>query len=231
MRKAFLILLILIAVIGSVMTACAPPAPPAIQALPTPAEAPLLPEKFQAEALEALETLKKLITEENYKQMGFESLDEVAFATLGEPIQDFMVRLDHLKKYQKGSDPNKMLSATNLLVYPVLVRGQVRSSIKGVVEEGTWKSVSFGEPNYIKMVMSQLKKQSEEQKLPSSSFFIVRVPAFNLVFLGHRAEKELMLTPIMDIPEFRFKAGVSMSADTIFATLAPAAEKHEGLPG
>ena len=225
MRKAFLILLGLIAVIGSVMTACTPPA---IQAPVALIEAPLSSEKFQAEALESLEIFKELITEENYKQMGFESLDEVALATLGEPIQDFMVRLDHLKEYQKGSDPNKMLSATNLFVYPVLVRGQVRSSIQGVVEKGAWESVSFGSPNYIRMVMSQLERQSKEQK---TSSFIVRVPAFNLVFLGYLAEEKLMLTPIMDIPEFGLKAGVSVLADTIFTTLAPAAKSHAGLPG
>ena len=57
-------------------------------------------DKINKVALEALNTFGKLINKDNYKDMGFSSVDEVSKAKLGEPIQVFMVQLDRLKKYQ-----------------------------------------------------------------------------------------------------------------------------------
>jgi hypothetical protein len=241
MKQALRILLSLVAVIGMVAAGCAqtttvaPASPTKASVKPTepspgPMRTPFVSEELREEASRALETFKKLVTEQNYKQMGFESLNEVALATLGEPIQDFMVRLDHLSKYQEGRDPNEILSPTNLFVFPVLVEEQVRSSIDIVGQEGTWEAVSFGAPNFIGVLTNQLMAQSKAQGLPTHHFFVVRVAAFNLVFLGNRADKELVLTPLVDTPEFKLEAGVPVPADKAFAALAPAAEKHDGLP-
>ena len=72
--------------------------------------------------------------------MGFESPGEVHEAKLGRPFQNFRVRLDQLQKYQQGSDPNKLLSGGNQFVYPILVKGQVRSSITVGEIKGIWKA-------------------------------------------------------------------------------------------
>jgi len=187
-------------------------------------------EKIQKAASESLATFGKLITKENYRQMGFESPGEVHEAKLGRPFQNFMVKLDQLQKYQKGSDPNKLLTGGNQLVYPILVKGQVRSSITIGEVNGDWKAESFGGPSFIKLLTKVQKKVSEIDRLPLSAYFVVRVPALNLYFIGYRIDNKLMLTPLHDDPGFKFKSGISMSADKVFTAILPAAKKHDGLP-
>lgn len=188
-------------------------------------------EEIQRVASEALVTFSKLVTKENYKQMGFESSEEVLMAKLGQPLQDFMVRLDQLKEYQPASDPDKLLSGGNQVVYPLLVTEQVRSSITIGEINGNWKAVSFGSPKFIKLSNTILTKSAEVTGISPSSYFVVRVPALNLVFLGYRIDNKLMLVPLLDAPHFGFKAGVSMEANEVFTTILPAAREHDGLPG
>jgi len=141
-----------------------------------------------------------------------------------------MVRLDQLQKYQQGSDPNKLLTGGNQLVHPILVRGQVRSSITIGEVNGNWRAESFGGPSFIKLLTKVQKKASEIERLPLSANFVVRVPALNLYFIGYRIDNKLMLTPLQDNPGFKFKSGISMSADKIFTVILTAAKKHDGLP-
>jgi len=190
----------------------------------------LIDEEAQKAASGALATFGQLVTEDNYRAMGFDSLGEVGVARLAEPLRVFMVRLDHLQKYEPGSDPNKMLSGGDQVIYPVTVGEQVRSSITVHKVERTWKAFDFGSPTLVKMLAKVRKYSADSTKLAISSYFVVRVPALNLYFIGHRADGVLMLTPLVDHPGYRFKARVTMPADRVFAALLPAAKGHDGLP-
>jgi hypothetical protein len=98
-----------------------------------------------------LTTLAKLVNEQNYRAMGFESVAEVSTAALGEPIRVMMVKLDALRAYQPGSDPNQLLSDVPQAIYPVMVRDQVRSAITvSQVDAGRWTAVGFGNPHLAK---------------------------------------------------------------------------------
>ncbi len=187
--------------------------------------------ELQNKALESLATFNKLVTKQkNYREMGFKSLNELKRMNLGEPLQVFIVRLDHLKKYKKGGDPNKMLSGGNHVIYPVLVNKQVRSSVTLAEVEKNWRAVSFGNPTLVKLLTKIRLDSAETSRLPLSSYFVVQVPALNFYFLGHRIDKKLLLTPLLDDPRFKFKIGVSMSADKVFTAILPAAKGHDGLP-
>ena len=187
--------------------------------------------ELENKASESLATLSKLVTKQkNYREMGFESLNELKRMNIGEPLQVFIVRLDHLKEYKKGGDPNKMLSGGNHVIYPVLVNKQVRSSVTIAEVEKNWRAVSFGNPTVVKLLTKIRMDSAETNRLPLSSYFIVRVPALNFYFLGYRIDNKLMLTPLLDDPRFEFKTGVSKSADKVFTTILPAAKEHDGLP-
>lgn len=194
-------------------------------------EKPLPLEKIQQVASEALAPFSELVTKQNYKVMGFETPGEPGVANLGEPLRVFMVGLDQLQQYQPGSDPNKILSGGDQVIYPVTVKGQVRSSIVVEMIKERWKATSFGSPNLVKMLTKVRKDSSNATKLPISSYFAVQVPALNLYFIAHRTDEMLMLTPLLDDPSYGFKAGVTMPADKVFVTILPAAREHEGLPG
>jgi hypothetical protein len=184
----------------------------------------------QEAASRGLDTLRKMIGPQNYKAMGFESLDEVQTATLGEPLSIYHVRLDQLLRYQHGNNPNNLVNDVGQVLYPVAVGGQVRSSIVVAKADGNWKAAQFGGPALIKALAKARLDASQSSKTPPSSYFVVRVLALNLYFLGYRTDNRLMLTPLLDDPAFKFKAGVSMPAEDVFMTILPAAKAHNGLP-
>ena len=194
-------------------------------------EKPLPLEEIQKVASEALVTFNELVTEENYTVMGFESLSEARAASLGEHLRVFMVRLDQLQKYQPGSDSNEILSGGDIVIYPVTVEEQVRSSIVVAKAKERWNATSFGGSNQVKMLTKVRKADSDSTGLPISSYFVVQVPSLNLYFIAHRADEVLMLTPLLDDPSYGFKAGFTMPADKVFEAILPAAKRHDGLPG
>lgn len=194
-------------------------------------EKPLPLRKIQKVASEALVTLSELVTKENCKAMGFKSLSEARTAKLGEHLQVFIVRLDQLQKYKPGSDPDKILSGGDRVIYPVTVEEQVRSSIVVEKVKEHWNATSFGGSNQIKMLTKMRKACSDSTSLPISSYFTVQVLALNLYFIAHRTNDVLMLTPLLDDPSYGFKAGKTMLADEVFGAILPAAKRHDGLPG
>jgi hypothetical protein len=181
-------------------------------------------------ASEALVTFSELVNEQNFEAMGFESVAELHDASLGEPLQTYMVRLDKLQEYQPQDDPNAMLDTVYQVIYPVMVEEKVRSSIAVGKLNEEWQATSFGGPNKIKMLADVRKDNSDSTGLSISSYFIVQVPSLNLYFIGYQANGQLMLTPILDDLSFGFIKGVTMTADKAFAKILPAAKKHDGLP-
>ena len=181
-------------------------------------------------AQKALKTFSRLVTKENYKRMGFEDPEEVRMATLGAPLQDFIVRLDKLKSYAPGGRLDELLTATDQVIYPVLVKDQVRSSITISKSGESWPAVSFGGPNFIKLISSTLKENTKTTRLDSTAYQVIRVPSLNLFFLGFRLNNELMFVPVTDNARLKFKAGAGMKAENIFSALLPEARAHNGLP-
>jgi len=181
-------------------------------------------------AVEALPTLKKFVTEKNYKHMGFESPKEALSAELGLPFKEFMVRLDSLQKYNPDSDARELLSETGEVIYPVVVKKSVRSAMTLAKVKGEWKAVSFGGGNLYEIFDMVRKEHSRSAGVDQSTYFTVKVPALNLFFLAYHKAADLMLVPIFDNLEYGFKAGESKPANKAFTAILQAAKKHDGLP-
>ena len=176
-------------------------------------------------------TLKKLVNKDNYRTLGFEKMDEVDSAYLGDPIQLFMIRLDKLKDYKSGDMPHSLLDDCETIIYPVLVDEQVRSSIEIEKADGTWKPSKFGSVNLARMLNTIRSRISDRTKIDIPSIFTVEVPALNQIFIAYNLDDELMFVPILDDPGFGFISGVSIPAAKVFEILLPAAKAHDGLPG
>src|ERR1035437_1127250 len=181
-------------------------------------------------AQKALKTFSRLVTKENYKRMGFEDPEEVRTATLGVPLQDFIVRLDKLKSYAPGGRLDDILTATDQVIYPVLVKDQVRSSITISKSGESWQAVSFGGPNFIKLISSTLAENTKTTRLDSSAYQVIRVPSLNLFFLGFRLNNELMFVPVTDNARLKFRAGAGIKAENVFSAILPEAKAHNGQP-
>lgn len=181
-------------------------------------------------AARGLETFRQLITNDNFKDLGFESAEDVKNASLGEPRHVFAVGLDQLKGFTAGGDANRMLMDANQELYPVMVREQARSSISVEQRDGKWRATSFGDPGLSRQVAQASRSLAASNQRIEGPPIVVRVLPFNLYFLGHRTENRLMLTPLHDYANFNLKAGATAPADDIFGALVQAARDYNGLP-
>ena len=160
----------------------------------------------QQAASNAITTLQKLVTEQNYKTLGFSSVDEVKSAALAAPLPLFNMGLDRLKSYQAGQDANALLTASSETIYPVTAGGQVRSSVTVVKKESGYTTASFGNAEIVKGL-----SRYRSDNMPNA--FAVRVPALSLYFLGNRIENRLMLTPVAEDSRLPFRVTRRRSAE------------------
>lgn len=172
-------------------------------------------------AQKSLDAFRDLVTEDDFAALGFESLEEVADAQLGEPLQVSMVPLDRLKEFTQETDPNELLQDASRVIYPVTVRDEVRCSLEIGPIEGGWQGTTFGSPELIRPLAEQ-RAGAED--------FVVWVPALNMYFVATRDGEQLILTPAFDYPEANLVVGRTQSAADVFAAIQPLAEAHEGLP-
>jgi len=190
----------------------------------------VLKEETQIMAQTTLANYQHMITKENYKRLGFETVSEVKSATLGEPILDYMIRLDELKKYEMDMDPGRLLKPTNQAIYPVMIGKQTRSSFSLAKIDKSWSVVAYGSPILIRTLTKLRSVEAARSKQATGGFFSVRIPAFNLYLLGHSYHSKLMLAPVFDDSKLGLKAGEFEVANTFLQKLKPAAEEHNGLP-
>jgi hypothetical protein len=181
-------------------------------------------------AVRSLETFRKLVNQQNYRAMGFDSLSEVRSAVIGDPLVAFYLRLDHLRSYQPGGDPLSILSGGVKVVYSVLVGHEVRASI--VLDKGArgWTPVSYGGPNYAKLLYRIRAQSGPGAAGPGTHYFAVNALALGVDFLGLSQQAKLVLIPLLDDHQGRWKAGVGLPADRILGFLVADAKAYNGLP-
>ena len=177
----------------------------------------------QQAASNALITLQKLVTEQNYKALGFSSLEEVKSAELAAPLPMYNIGLDRLKNYQASHDANVLLTASSETIYPVTAGGHVRSSVSVVKKENGYTTASFGNAEIVK----GLSRYRNENR-PNA--FAVRIPALGLYFLGNRIENRLMLTPVAEDTRLPFRIGEAVPVEEVLKAIILLAQTYNGLP-
>ena len=177
----------------------------------------------QSAATQSLTVFRQLVNNQNYRELGFESPDEIANATLGQPLPVSFVRLDQLRQYQQGTDVNSLISQSNEVNFPVMANNQVRSSV--VVEQinGRWKTGTLGNGALAKHIDGVRKGRTRAEGAAQQT--LVHVRALGLYFLGERGtDNKWSLTPLVSHSEFNLAAGQAMPAEEVFTRLAGAAK-------
>jgi hypothetical protein len=183
-----------------------------------------------AAARQSLPTLAELAKGDNAARMGFAAPGDAEKSELAAPLSDFIVGLDDLSSWQSGTDPMSLLRPTGLVVYPVTTGGAVRSSVTLKKQDSAWQAVAFGAPAQSQAVAGARTSVADKAKVAENKTFQVRIPAYNLVFVGYVDNGRLMLTPIIDTQRYGLSAGVAVAADQVFARIKPDAERDPGLP-
>lgn len=200
-------------------------ASPVLAAAPSTDELRNLQSQTQTAAMSALQTLRQLVDTENARELGFETPVQLQEASIGQPMLDFLIRLDELRSYHRGQDPAKLLHRTEQVVYPITFQGQTRSSITLLRKANQWRTVSFGGSQLAK-ARSQVREAVVVQ-VPggAAETFQVRIPALNAVFVGHRVNGPLMLTPVITMPDLGLQAGRTMQAREVLELVQPIAQQ------
>jgi hypothetical protein len=177
-----------------------------------------------------LSTFKQMITEENYRQMGFESPGEISVAKIEPPIYYYLVRLNRLKLYKPGNQPDYLLMLTGQLIFPVSVNGHIRSSMTLRKSWGRWKALTFGNSDFVKQLTDVILQSSQRYKVPHKDFFAVGIPALNIIVAGYRKKNTLYVVPLTNDKSLRYRAKESISAERFFTIILRDALAHDGLP-
>ena len=172
-------------------------------------------------AQHGLATLRQVVNAGNYASLGFESEAEVRQATLGEPLQVYRVQLDALRAFTGNTDPETLLVDIRRSLYPVKVGDRVATSIFVTGSREGWRASELGNAAVARLVSRYRHGEGD---------VVVHVAAMKSWFVADRVEGKLMLTPVMDDPRTKLRAGETVPADVVFLQLKAASEGYNGLP-
>jgi hypothetical protein len=172
-------------------------------------------------AQHGLTTLRHIVNAGNYASLSFESEAEVRQATLGEPLQVYRVQLDALRAFTANTDPETLLVDIRRSLFPVKVGDRVATSIFVTGGRDGWRASELGNAAVARLISRYRHGASD---------FVVHVPALKSWFVADRVEGKLMLTPVMDDPRTKLRAGETVPADVVFLQLKAASEGYNGLP-
>ena len=167
-----------------------------------------------------LATLKQLAAGPDAGLHGLREGD-AANATLGQKYDVYMIGLDRLRDYQAGGSATNLLARTPDTLFPVLVNGEVRSSITVTQESGGFTASAVG-------AVPSIQAASRTERSPDD--FLVRVPALGFEFIGRRADGRVFLVLTTPDPRLRLRAGAETPAETVLEQLVPIAQAYNGEP-
>jgi hypothetical protein len=187
-------------------------------------------DEVQKVSVTFLPAFRALITDKNYRAMGFESPAEAGEVKLGVPLRVFMVELSRLQRFHAGDNPDGLMTPLDRVIYPVAVNDQTRSSM--VISKGKegWELAELGSSEPVKSLTRLRRGNADSTGLPLGSFFAVMIPALNLEFLGYNVNTTTMLIPLFDDATYGFRSGFPVPAAKVFDAVLPAAKGHNGLP-
>jgi hypothetical protein len=184
-------------------------------------------EESRAPAEKGLKQFRELANKENFRSLGFDSLEEVALAELGKPLPVLLVRLDELRNYKEKDDPYKLIHPIPKVMYVVQVKGAARCGLEVEKVDGKWEAASFGLAGPSRMHAEALKKQAEKDR--ATALFIIKVPALNETYLAYQTEKGPKLVHMRRQAEEKDTIEARPAAD-VFAELVKLAREHDGKP-
>jgi hypothetical protein len=175
----------------------------------------------QLAAAQGLETLRALVSERNYRGLGFAAPQDARRAHLGEPLAIFRVQLDALKSYRAEENPQNIVVNAHRSLYPVEVDQGVASSLYVTERDGGWRATDFGNAAVARGVTRYRTSRSD---------FVVWIPALKVYFVARKSSAGLTFTPIIDDPRFGLKAGATLPANRALLRIQREAHGYNGLP-
>ncbi len=167
----------------------------------------------------------------NHKEMGFSSpLKSADELSLGEALHVYHVRHDELKAHNTERSAQQLLNKVDELIYPVLHKGEVVSSIVVGQVDQKWSIKSIGDSNLIKDICETRDRHAEAAGHEGANYAVVQIPSLFKSFIAHEnKEQELLLTPLASTQDSSAKKSrrgdqVAQSAQDIIGQLQTEAQ-------
>lgn len=173
---------------------------------------------------EALALLEGLIEDSHAVDLGFDTTSQVAAAELGTPIELHYVHFGSLQAHDNTQPASSLLVDGEERVYPVLVNGEVRSSVSLTRQGANWAVASLGNPAYTTAFHELRAEHAAQSGRDLDSYSLVAIPSINQLYVAHTADDELMLTSVFDHTTFAVEAGATRTGGDLFASLSETAQ-------
>lgn len=160
-----------------------------------------------------------------YSMLGFSTKEEVKQSVRKEFFHVYMVGLSDLKTFKPGTDPKTLLIDTKKVIYSLYVGDTLKSSLTIRKDGDQWKHAALG-GREIHILTPALAKHSQASNMDRSSYFMVRIPAMYLIFLGYYSNGRLFLVPAHSHPDLTFDLHEAIPAEDVFTKLQPNVEKY-----
>jgi hypothetical protein len=139
----------------------------------------------------ALESLKRLVTDENFRDLGFDARGDVAGATLNVPFRRYFVTGTELRAFKDQDNPMSVIRDSGEWLFPVRAGNNVRCFITMADRGNGWRGVAFGQAEIAQGLTSMRAERSAANNLPAASFFAVDMTPFGSYLLGWRSDGRL----------------------------------------
>ncbi len=185
-------------------------------------------------AREALNYIPLLVTTDNAKEMGFDSIPrDPSVLALGQPLPIYYIRHNTLTAHYTGQDVRKLLTDGEEMLYPVFKDGQVVCSVVVAKQQGVWAFRSLGDSNLVKELVEVRNRQASVSGKDHSKYFIVHIPSLYHMFVAHYdSAGKLLLSHLHDNDNYGFVKHASHDAERVINTILPHAKSlGVSLPG
>lgn len=183
---------------------------------------------FAQKALEGY--CKNVVNKKNFGRYGFKTLKGSQVARVGKPYRVMAIGLDNLLAYNSGAGAKSSFIDPNMLWFPVIVDGKVRTRVEIIQRKRKLIAGAFGGTISVQKVAgvaNQLPKliKSREVKKPYN-IMLVKIPSMRATFLYIDSSEQEFLVPAMVQPQrFKLKNGQMYRADEVLSQLKEVAKK------
>jgi len=140
-----------------------------------------------------------------------------------------MLPLEKIKNFrqQQARVPmGNMLQDTNEVMVPIMAGSTAFTAVTMVEKKGEWQVASVGKSVITKTEPAR-QKLTAGKKEADREYFVVKVPAMHLIFLGYYEGGELYLVPTHIHPDVKFPLHQPLLAADVFTRLSPLAATYE----
>lgn len=141
--------------------------------------------------------------------------EEAAQTTRGQKLKVYEISFIKLGKFRAGDNAKKLLIHNNEIVYPIYVGNELKTAISVRKTKNEWEMVSMGSGD-IQFLEEVRKAHSQANNINIKSYYIVRVGALYLSFLGYDKGNDMVLIPTHESMDIQWEIGKAMPADELF---------------